>query len=83
MIRGFAVLLLCQLVGEVVSRASRRGPDRDELRFVSLDLVDSPTARVKVYTFHHAASVGDLEHVMGLAQYSDPELLRALPLLRG
>jgi len=62
---------------EVVSRASRRGPDRDELRFVSLDLVDSPTARVKVYTFHHAASVGDLEHVMGLAQYSDPELLRA------
>ncbi len=59
-----------------VARASQRGPERDELRFVSLDLVDSPEARVKVYAFHRAASVRDLQDVSSLARYSDGERLR-------
>lgn len=37
-----------------------RGPELDELRFFSIDLDDSDKARVKVYGFHHDATIGDL-----------------------
>jgi DMATS type aromatic prenyltransferase len=39
----------------------RRGDRLDELRYLSLDLVRSPAARVKVYARHHRSTVADLE----------------------
>jgi DMATS type aromatic prenyltransferase len=59
-----------------VSDAARRGPELDELRFVSLDLKDSPSARVKVYLFHKDASFGDIDHAAGQAVHHDSTRLR-------
>lgn len=49
-----------------VTRAMRRGPELDELRFVSLDLGRDDAARVKVYGFHHGADAEYLADVVGV-----------------
>jgi pyrroloquinoline quinone (PQQ) biosynthesis protein C len=54
-----------------VRAAARRGPEADELRFVSLDLSDSPTARVKVYLFQRDATFADVDHAAGHARFHD------------
>lgn len=40
---------------------ARRGPHRDELKYLALDLSASAQARVKVYVRHHDATPEDLE----------------------
>jgi DMATS type aromatic prenyltransferase len=40
---------------------ARRGPHRDELKYLALDLSASEQARVKVYVRHHEATPEDLE----------------------
>ncbi|NUO49607.1 MAG: hypothetical protein HOV80_12190 [Polyangiaceae bacterium] len=59
-----------------VTRAFRRGPELDELRFFSIDLGNTREARVKVYGFHHEASVDDLAHVMTVVPDSDGAAVR-------
>lgn len=60
-----------------VTRAMPRGPELDELRFLSIDLARHETARVKVYGFHHDVSVDYLCQVLSHAQDADPERIRA------
>ncbi len=60
-----------------VAEAARRGPQRDALRFVSLDLERSAAARVKVYLFHDHASADDLAHVVKQAKHGDERTARA------
>jgi DMATS type aromatic prenyltransferase len=60
---------------QFISSATQRGPELDDLRFVSLDLVDSADARVKVYTFHRAASLKDIGDVAELAPNTDRKRL--------
>lgn len=60
-----------------VVRAGRRGPPKDELRFFSIDLEESPSARVKVYTFHADATAQDIQEVAQLAQHHDTARLRS------
>ncbi len=59
-----------------VTRAFRRGPELDELRFFSIDLGKSREARVKVYGFHHEASIDELAHVMTVVPQSDIAAVR-------
>jgi hypothetical protein len=40
---------------------ARRGPDLDELMYLSLDLSRSPASRLKVYVRHRRCTVADLE----------------------
>ncbi len=41
----------------------RRGPDRDELKYLALDLSDEREARVKVYVRHHGVTPQELENM--------------------
>jgi DMATS type aromatic prenyltransferase len=45
----------------LLTHALRRGPDEDDLRYVSLDLAAGGAARVKIYVFHEAADPGLLD----------------------
>jgi DMATS type aromatic prenyltransferase len=47
--------------------AARRGPDKDEFKYFSLDLCGDKAARVKVYVQHHDATVEDLEIALSAA----------------
>jgi len=58
-----------------VAKAMARGPELDDLRFFSLDLEDTPEARVKAYVFHRDALPADLVRVAGLASARDDERL--------
>ncbi len=62
--------------GVIAEHALRRGPDRDELTFFSLDLTPRPDARVKVYTAHHAATLDDLMAVLRAVPGDPAELQR-------
>jgi DMATS type aromatic prenyltransferase len=53
------------------TRAFSRGPTKDELRFLSLDLARSRDARVKLYAFHHDATPDDLVRVAGVVPNVD------------
>ncbi len=59
-----------------VAEAARRGPQRDVLRFVSLDLEATAAARVKVYLFHTEPHEDDIAHVVSLAKHGDVALAR-------
>jgi DMATS type aromatic prenyltransferase len=48
-------------VSMLFERVARRGPALDELVYFSLDLADTPDARVKVYFAHHLADSVDIE----------------------
>lgn len=61
----------------VLARVMRRGPDLDEIAYVSLDLSPGPDARVKVYVRHHGCTPADLEWAASAASYYRPaEVLR-------
>lgn len=45
----------------------RRGPDLDELNYLSLDLSASPDARIKVYARHLSSTPADLESAASVA----------------
>ncbi len=47
--------------------AARRGPDKDEFVYFSLDLAAHDKARVKVYLRHHDATTADLESALSAA----------------
>jgi pyrroloquinoline quinone (PQQ) biosynthesis protein C len=53
-----------------------RGPELDELRFFSLDLMAGDASRVKVYGFHHRATIDDLLRVIATAPGSDAAAVR-------
>jgi DMATS type aromatic prenyltransferase len=53
-------------VWATVTRAMPRGPELDELRFVSLDLGRGDKARVKIYGFHHEATPELLANVVSV-----------------
>ena len=59
-----------------VSHAMPRGPELDELRFFSLDLVEGARARVKVYGFHHRATTDDLLRVIASVPSADCAAVR-------
>jgi DMATS type aromatic prenyltransferase len=48
--------------------AAKRGPEKDEFVYISLDLDSSSSARIKVYLRHYDATVDDLEKTLSLAQ---------------
>jgi DMATS type aromatic prenyltransferase len=52
--------------------AARRGLDRDELLYFSLDLTPHPEARVKLYFRHHQATAGELEQALALSPNHAP-----------
>ncbi|MDI1449989.1 iron-containing redox enzyme family protein [Polyangium sp. 6x1] len=56
-----------------VARAFCRGRERDELRFLSLDLSSGADARVKVYGFLHDAPLEHLLHVASTVPGADLE----------
>lgn len=58
-----------------VAEAMARGPHLDDLRFFSLDLEDTPEARVKAYVFHRDATLADIVRVAGIARVRDDERL--------
>jgi DMATS type aromatic prenyltransferase len=45
----------------LATHALRRGPDEDQLRYVSLDLGRSSDARIKIYVFHEAADPDEID----------------------
>ena len=47
--------------------AARRGPEKDEFKYFSLDLSGDKAARVKLYVQHHDATVEDLEIALSAA----------------
>ena len=47
--------------------AARRGPEKDEFKYFSLDLSGDKAARVKLYVRHHDATVEDLEIALSAA----------------
>lgn len=53
--------------------AAKRGPDKDEFVYISLDLDSSSSARIKVYLRHYDATVDDLEKTLSLAQNYVPD----------
>ncbi len=59
------------------TRALRRGPELDELRFFSVDLDAEAVARAKVYAFHHGATPSHLAEVVSAVPRADPERVRA------
>lgn len=61
---------------EHIAAAGRRGPQRDVLRFVSLDLEASASARVKAYLFHVEPHEDDIAHVVGMAKHGDVAMAR-------
>lgn len=52
--------------------AGRRGRELDELKYFSLDVTPSKTARVKVYVRHLKASVEDCERAAAIARSHQP-----------
>lgn len=50
----------------------RRGSEFDELKYFALDLDAAPSARVKVYVRHHAATPQDLEDATAAARHRVP-----------
>jgi DMATS type aromatic prenyltransferase len=63
--------VLCRL-GLAEARAALlqlrfRGPQQDELKYISLDLSDEPRARLKIYTCHHQAKPSELERAFAVA----------------
>ena len=60
-----------------VTRALRRGCEKDELRFVSLDLGVEERARVKVYAFHYDVTAEYLEQVASFARSHEAGLVTA------
>lgn len=48
--------------------AGRRGPDLDELKYLSLDLTQGRAARLKVYFRHHRATAAELEQAFSAAR---------------
>jgi hypothetical protein len=68
--------MLCRLgfadAWSTVTKAARRGPELDEIRYVSLDAHGGDVARVKVYLFHHEATFDDLHHVASFAPGHEP-----------
>lgn len=59
-----------------VCRAMNRGPELDELRFFSLDLARSASARVKVYGFHHQATYEVLSRAIAAVPGADLNAVR-------
>jgi len=55
----------------------RRGPRLDELKYFALDLAAAPSARVKVYVRHHAATPRELEDAASAARAWAPGEARA------
>jgi pyrroloquinoline quinone (PQQ) biosynthesis protein C len=58
-----------------VMAAMPRGPEQDELRYFSLDLSDEPSARVKVYVYHHEPTSDVLRAAAGAVPKADPARL--------
>jgi hypothetical protein len=56
----------------VTSLLARRGPELDELKYVSLDLARGPTARFKVYARHHECTAAVLEAAARPSPYYQP-----------
>ncbi len=56
----------------LMDQAAWRGPSRDVLTYLSLDLCDKPSARVKVYFCHDAATAGDIERSFAVAPTHRP-----------
>jgi DMATS type aromatic prenyltransferase len=56
----------------IARRLLRRGPELDELNYLSLDLSPSHEARLKVYARHFACTIDDLEEVAGAARDHRP-----------
>jgi DMATS type aromatic prenyltransferase len=50
-----------------LAAGARRSPPHDELRYFSLDLSADARARVKIYVYHHDATVDDLERAYSVA----------------
>ncbi len=59
-----------------VCRAMTRGPALDELRFFSIDLAPTEAARVKVYGFHHDATVDVLARAVAQVPGADLPAVR-------
>lgn len=55
-----------------VAAALSRGPDLDELRYVSLDLSAETSARVKVYIYHHDPDRRTIEHAAAQCPDASP-----------
>lgn len=55
-----------------LAAGARRSPTRDELRYFSLDLSADSRARVKVYVYHHDATIDDLESAHSVARNHEP-----------
>jgi DMATS type aromatic prenyltransferase len=60
-----------------VTNVLSRGPDLDELRFFSIDLGVSESARVKVYGFHHDATIEDLVRTIRAVPDAQPDAVAA------
>lgn len=54
------------------SVAGARGPDLDELKYLSLDLAQGRAARLKVYFRHHHVTAAELEHAFSAARSHVP-----------
>ena len=68
--------VLCRL-GLSEARASLaqlrfRGPELDELKYLSLDLSEAPRARLKIYTCHHQVTPSELERSLSVAPSHRP-----------
>ncbi|HEX3777027.1 MAG TPA: iron-containing redox enzyme family protein [Polyangiaceae bacterium] len=50
-----------------VAAAARRGSDLDEYKYLSLDLAKTADSRVKLYVRHKAATLSDMEAILGEA----------------
>jgi DMATS type aromatic prenyltransferase len=59
-----------------ITRAMPRGPELDEMRFFSLDLGADESARVKVYGFHHGATIDDLTRTLAVVPDADLDAAR-------
>lgn len=59
------------------TRALRRGPELDELRFFSVDLDTEARARAKVYAFHQGATPSYLAEVVSAVPRAEPERVRS------
>ncbi len=52
----------------VLAAGARRGPARDELRYFSLDLSSDRRARVKIYVYHHEATVDVVDRAYSVGE---------------
>jgi DMATS type aromatic prenyltransferase len=60
-----------------IRAAMSRGPEKDEIRYLGLDLSDDAAARVKVYIYHHDPTPDVLRRAAATAPTADPDRLVA------